>query len=345
MKNVYIIITDTHFSGKSKSNRYSYQYETDLVKKEIDRLGIEYLNKGYNPIAVFIGDIYDNSFKSPTASMLEQDDMTNRRKIFKKMFSVFGNHELNFAKDNPFWVLVSKDSVKVNNKPSIKYKPLGTSGVIEVVDRLIDGNVVLNFNHYSSDILIPVEGKINIGLFHQNIVCSPAINSAVNRGLNPYKTSAIMLDSNDVLKEYDYSFFGHYHKYYGKWEIDNGRLIYYLGSLGRPNHEEVANNFLERNIPAIIVEDGEFIGIEDNIITLLNRESSVDDIKVVEQQKKRKKVKEKKELVDLDVCLGSIVDSVKETFNDPFYDLIIDNIIEGNLDDYYLTLKGGMSNV
>lgn len=345
MKNAYIVITDTHFTDKSKTNRFSYQYETDLVKGHIDKIGIEYSKRGYNPIAIFLGDVYDNSYKSPTASMIEHDDMAKRKRIFKEMFSVFGNHELNFPKDNPFWVLTSEKSVQVTNTPSIKFKPLGTSGVIKVVDRLVDGNVVFNFNHYSSSILSPIIGKVNIGLFHQNIVCSPAINSAVNRGLNPYKTSAVLLDTDDVLVGYNYSFFGHYHKYYGKWEVDNGRLIYYLGSLGRPNHEEVANNFLERNIPCVLVEDGEFKGVEDNFITLLNRESSVNEPKVMEQQKKRKEVKEKKKLIDLDVCLGSVIDSVKATFTDPLYNTIIDSILEGKLDDYYSFIKGGMSDV
>lgn len=342
MKNAYVLVSDTHFTDKRKSNRFNYQFETNLVKNEIDRLGIKYIERGINPILIFLGDIYDNSYKSPTASMMEHDDMVSRKKIFKDIFSVLGNHDLNFSKDNPFWVLTSEDSVKVTNLPRVKFKPLGEVGIIKVVDRLVDGDVVFNFNHYSSPILQPLDGKVNIGLFHQDIVCSPAITGAVNRGLNPYQSQAILLDKEDVLLGYDYSFFGHFHKYYGKWEINGGRLIYYLGSLGRPNHEEVANNFLERNLPAIIVEDGKFVGVEDNIITLLNRESSVNEPKVLEQQEKRRKAKEKKELISMDVCTGSVMDSVKSTLAHPIYDLIIDSILEGKFDDYYLTLKGGI---
>lgn len=345
MKNVYILVTDTHFSDKSKSNRFNYQFETNLVKNEIDNLGIYYKNKGYNPILIFLGDVYDNSYKSTTSGMIEQDDMSERKTIFKEIFSVMGNHDLNFPKDNPFWVLTSESSIKVTNKPSVKYKPLGKSGIISVVDRLVDGDVVFNFNHYSSPILQPLDNKINFGLFHQNIVCSPAITSAINKGLNPYQTQALLLDNNDVLVGYDYSFFAHYHKYYGKWEIDGGRFIYYLASLGRPNHEEVSNNFLERNLPAVIVEDGKLIRVEDNIIKLLSRESCVNEPKVLEQQEKRKKVKEKKELINLDICRGSVIESVKASLGQPIYEMIIDNILEGELDDYYCTLKGGINNV
>ena len=343
MKNVYILVTDTHFTYKNKSNRYDYLFEINYVKSKIDSIGLDYINKGYNPILIFLGDIYDNSYKDVTKALIEQDEMYNRKKnIYKRIFTVLGNHDLHFQGNNPLWTLVSEDSIKINNYPSTKFVPLGNVGIIDVVDRIVDGNVVFNFNHYSSKILEPIEGKINIGLFHQDIVCSPAINSAVNRGLNPYLTPAIQLDNQDILTGYDYSFFGHFHKYYGVWEIDGGRRIYYLGSLVRPNHEEVSDNFLERNIPAIIVEDGEFKGIDNNIFNLPSRAVSVKDNIVKLQQEKRKKTKERKSLLEVKIFNESLIDSIKLTFNDAMYNGIIDSMVKREEDDYYLVLKGGI---
>lgn len=343
MKNAYVIITDTHFTYKNKPNRHNYLFETDYVKEKIDSIGRDYLSRGYNPILISLGDVYDNSFKDVNKAMEEQDEMYNRKKnIFKKMFSVLGNHDLHFPKDNPFWTLVSEESVNVNNMPSTKFKPRGKVGIIDVVDRLVDGDVVFNFNHYSAKILEPVEGKINIGLFHQDIVCSPAIRSAIDKGLNPYQSKAIMLDDKDVLVGYNYSFFGHFHKYYGIWEIDGGRFIYYLGSLVRPNHEEVSDNFLERNIPVILVEDGEFKGVEHNLFNLPSRSISVIDVIVKDQQEKRKKTKERKILLENKILNESLIDSIKMVFNDVLYDDMIDSMIRKEEDEFYKILKGGI---
>lgn len=343
MKNAYVIVTDTHFTYRNKPNRHNYLGEIDFVKSKIDEIGLSYLSRGYNPILVFLGDVYDNSYKDVTKALIEQDEMYNRKQtIFNRMFSVLGNHDLHFPKNNPFWTLVSRDSVNVENAPTVRFNPLGDVGVIEVVDRIADGNVVLNFNHYSSRILTPIPNKVNIGLFHQDIVCSPAINSAVNKGLNPYQHDAIMLDDRDVLTGYDYSFFGHFHKYYGVWEIDGGRKIYYLGSLVRPNHEEVSDNYLERNIPAVLVEDGEFKGVENNLFNLPSRKDSVIDVKVKEQQEKRKKTKERKLLLEQELFNDSLIDSIKLTFNDAMYSEIIDSMIKREEDVYYSTLKDGV---
>ena len=343
MKNAYVIVTDTHFTYRNKPNRHNYLGEIDFVKSKIDEIGISYIARGYNPILVFLGDVYDNSYKDVTKALMEQDEMYNRKqKIFNRMFSVLGNHDLHFPKNNPFWTLVSRDSVNVENTPTTRFNPLGDVGIIEVVDRIFDGNVVLNFNHYSSNILAPVPNKINIGLFHQDIVCSPAINSAVNKGLNPYQHDAIMLDDRDVLTGYDYSFFGHFHKYYGVWEIDGGRKIYYLGSLVRPNHEEVSDNYLERNIPAVLVEDGELKAVENNLFNLPSRKDSVIDVKVKEQQEKRKKTKERKLLLEQELFNDSLIDSIKLTFNDAIYSEIIDSMVKREEDVYYTTLKDGV---
>lgn len=346
MKNAYVIISDTHFTYKNKPNRYDYLFEIDYVKQKIDNLGLEYLDRGYNPIAVFLGDVYDNSYKNVNKGMEEVDEMFRRKKfIYKEIFSVMGNHDLHFPKDNPFWTLVSPSSVKVNNLPKVKFKPLGKVGIVNVVDRIVDGNVVFNFNHYSSRVLEPTPNKVNIGLFHQDIVCSPAINSAINKGLNPYQSTAIVLDDNDVLTGYDYSFFGHFHKYYGTWEIDGGRFIYYLGSLVRPNHEEVSDNYLERNMPVVLVEDGEFKGVENNLFNLPSRGVSVIDTIVKTQQEKRKKTKERKILLEDKIFSGTLVDSIKMTFNDPLMDSIIDSMVKKEEDDFYQVLKGEFENV
>lgn len=341
MKNAYVIIPDVHLIDKSKKNRYSYQSETDLVMDEIKSISSEIIEKGYVPYLIFLGDIFDNSYSNPMSSMLATNTFTSLLDYYEMIFSVIGNHELNFPKNNPFWALTSEDSIKIHNLPKKPFKALGKKGIINVVDKLVDGDVVFNFNHYSASVLEPTPEKYNIGLFHQEITCSPAIQSATLRGLQPYETPSISLDENDVIAGYDYSLFGHFHKYYGKWEIDGGRFIQYLGSVGRPAHDEVSDNYLERTLPIFFIDDGKLETVEDKIIILPSREASVKEIEVTKQQLTRKKMKERKEILNSTVSMDSIANTIRAKFPDEFDSNIIESLLSGTEDVYYELLKEG----
>ena len=73
------------------------------------------------------------------------------------------------------------------------------------------------------------------------------------------------------------------------WTSDiSGRVTHlqYLASLGRPNRTEVNDNFLERDIPAVIVTDGKLERIEHNKFSLLTEEECVRQ-DIVELQKEK----------------------------------------------------------
>lgn len=327
-KNVYHLITDSHFDYQGKNNRVDYLGEIDLVKSIIMERVLYTNSLGFNSYVVFLGDVYNHGFKDVESAMAEIDFMALLNSITKGVFSVIGNHELHFPKGNPFWSLLSEIPEGMTNLPTNNLKLKGAAGLLQITDRLVDGNVVFNFNHYGSGILKPIPNKVNIGLFHQDIVCSPAINSAKMKGLNPYESKAILLDSNDVLVGYDYSYFGHFHKYYGKWEIDNGRFIHYLGSLVRTNVTEVNDNFLERTLPCVYVEEGKLIKIEDYKFNLPNEQQCV-KIDVVEKERKRRKVK--KEIIDVkkkELITEDVISSVKLALEKPIYAEIIDSVLE-----------------
>lgn len=76
-----------------------------------------------------------------------------------------------------------------------------------------------------------------------------------------------------VLK-YDYAMLGHMHWFYGTWK-DQNTYIYGLASLGRPSISEISDEFLERNIPAVIIKENIFSEIQDNIFNLSDREKCV----------------------------------------------------------------------
>lgn len=335
MKNVYLIITDLHLSYKVKENRISYFKETEHVKRFLVELILTFKKLGYNVILLYGGDIFDNVFRDVEKALYEFDSICYLDSLADKSYSVIGNHELTYKKDNPFWTLVSNVNPEMENLPTKNIKPSGVKGVLNITDRLIDGNVVFNFNHYGTGVLKPIAGKYNFGLFHQDIHCSPAINSAKVMGLEPYVTDCINLDTNDVLTGYDHSFFFHFHKYYGKWKIDGDRIIQYLGSLGRPDVSQVKDTYLERTIPCVIVEDGNLVEVKDIKFNLMSEKECLKFDVIEKQKKKRKKKKIVKSLDEDDIIHTDVITTVKEKINSESVNQIIDYILEDKLDGVY----------
>ena len=151
-------------------------------------------------------------------------------------------------------------------------------------------------------------------------------------------------DQVDLLSGYNYCMFGHNHLLYGKWEDDSNDIIYHhLGSLLNPNHKEISNDFLERNIPAVIVKDGKLVKIEDNVFNLMKREEVVDELKVRDQQLRYQQRKKTKEIIDNNIMSERPIDSVKASFNSEQVNMIIEGILEKRPDPLYHEFKKMLS--
>ena len=77
-------------------------------------------------------------------------------------------------------------------------------------------------------------------------------------------------------------------------------------------YSEVQDNFLERNIPAVLVEDGHFIQVEDNKFKLLPRRQCIREEIVVENREKREEIKEIKKLKDYKASSDDPIQNVFE---------------------------------
>ena len=62
-------------------------------------------------------------------------------------------------------------------------------------------------------------------------------------------------------------------------------------------------------------------------------------IEIEKQVEKRKKRKELMTLVDLDACSVDVVDRVKEKFNNPVFDHIIDSILNDVEDNFCVEIE------
>lgn len=320
MKRAYLIVTDLHIIDKILvSNRIDYSKEMKVVNDALFDFIENYKSRGYEVILLFLGDIYHRGYTDPSASIDGNNLLIYLSQQVSGMYTVVGNHELTYYRNNPFYTLFSQaNSTRLERVNDRVTRPKGRMQIINIVDILEDGEVLFNFNHYGCGIGLTQEGKVNIGLFHQEVVCSEILSWMKKRfDMDIFVNDVINLDKDNVFRGYDYCFLGHMHKMYGKFEMEaentgDETTLYYLGSLGRTNHSEIQDNFLERNIPAVLVENGCFSQVEDNKFNLLPRSKCIREEIVKENQEKRKEVKEFKKLKDYKASSDNPVQNVYE---------------------------------
>ena len=295
-KNVYLIIPDVHLGNISSANRINYRAEMEYVQGEMLKIAAKYKSEGYAIKTLFLGDIFHNSYKSVTEALIDYSFLQAWRNKVGECFSVIGNHELTYYKANPFYHAIrSINSESVTNIKNKVWTPLGFENVINVVDELHDGEVGFYFNHYGTGIRKCSGDNIKVGLFHQDIVDSSIINETNEKGRRLDWVKPVEIEKHSILDDYDYCFFGHMHTISGVWKTEKTFLVY-LASLGRTNETEVKDDFLTRNIPGVIVKDGVFEGIEDNIIQLMPRASCIKEDVAETMREAYAEVKERSEI-------------------------------------------------
>lgn len=346
--NAYVIVSDLHMTYVKKENRFNYQKENLLVLQEIEKCIDKYNSQGYNVILLLIGDVFDKGYLSTFDAISANNIFICLRNKCEAIYSVVGNHELSYYSNNPFFTLTTEiKSEKLREIKNKVFTPKGLINVIDIVDTLEDGEVCFHFNHYGTSISRPRQDKVNIGLFHQDIVCNEILQEAQRR-LSEKKiwgAQPINFEENNVFKGYNYCFLGHLHKVYGVWKwidslTNDETYLYYLASLGRPNYTEVHDNFLERNLPTVLVQNGKFQKVEDNLFNLPGIEDSVkmDVVEVTHKKyEQRKRLKSFREYTPI----GD--DPIQNILNKCATDsqrLICKELLQGSITTYETQLSG-----
>lgn len=288
MKNAYLVVTDLHCDVE-KANRVNYFGECLQAIQSIIDIASTYRQKGYTVRLVLLGDVFDAGLTNSDDAMQFMEVFYFFCSAFDGVWSVVGNHEISYAKNNPFWFLVS--SLQDDGLQKLKrfIQPRGLTGRIVVPSTIEDGDTVLYFNHFSTPPKVPTKGTVRVGLFHQNV--------GSNDICKMWGTFDDVEEASYV-QGYNYSFFGHMHLAKGSYWLNEAHTCKgeWLGTIGRTKVDEILDDSLDVNIPVILVEDGRFCGVEDNPIHLMSRAETIDFTKLNAAQKSRDIIAERKNI-------------------------------------------------
>ena len=267
-----MIIPDAHFYHKNLRNRINYPDEMLCYFKEIYDF-IE--NDETITDVIFSGDIYHRGIPSSDAEQeffrifLNLRDLLAERGGF--IFSVAGNHEFSFVKDNPFW----------------KYEDV----ILKTPDWIVvDGRYKIFLDHYHSnksthDFYPFIDADACVT---HNDVCAPEVREEAEKklGFKQYVDVNQMSYSRFKVR---HLFVGHNHQTVGQYYLKDettgwSMIIQHLGSLGRTNEREISNKFLERYLPVLRIENGELRDVEQKVLKLYRREQVIKEIEVLKSR-------------------------------------------------------------
>lgn len=316
-KNAWFVVSDLHLYYKNISSRVDYVGEMRKVRDDLIAIATKYRDRGYRANLLLLGDVFHRSYRNTFLSSYDNNFFILWKRTLGDVYSVVGNHELHYYSSNPFFTLVNKiESEKVRGVTSGMWTPQGLFSTIRIVDRLEDGEVVFHFNHFGTPVSKAEPDKVNVGLFHQEIVNDEIVSMMQQQLGHSIWADTISFDNLRVFDGYSYCFMGHLHQVYGAFKSDSGTVIYYLGSLGRTTSAEVNDSFLERCIPAVIVEDGVFKQVEECSLMLPSRKECLREVEVVEGQHQYVVNKARKEARRYDVQCDNPMDGLLRYFGD-----------------------------
>lgn len=268
MKNAYLLVTDLH-ADIEKANRLDYFGEVLGAMQDILALAEKYRHEGYSPKLIFLGDVFDSGISDPSNAMQLMEVFYFFTAVFDGVWSVVGNHEITYAQNNPFWYLVSDMHDESLSKVRRYIQPKGLTSRIVVPDVLEDGDTIFYFNHFGTPAKVPDKGATRVGLFHQNV--------GSNDICKMWGTFDDVEEASYV-QGYNYCFFGHMHLAKGEYWLNESHTCKgeWLGTIGRTKVDEILDDSLNVNVPAVLVEDGRFSSIQANYIQLRSRDETID---------------------------------------------------------------------
>lgn len=291
---------------------------------------LQLLQKSHNPTVIFMGDIVHRGIKN-TEDAYPIEDFFRAVSLYTngRVFSVVGNHELTYRRNNPFWgvAMIQSNYIKsiVKQTYSIEHPLIG------VVDDIIIGDMQYSFGHYGrvygGSYSSPDKVKYITLLTHNSLLTNEITQYMKNKGNDLQEQYLKMrelrqegsLPLTTLLK---YVYVGHLHKAHGVFNVEENICglkfkfyLRYLASLGRTNHGEYTDD-LERQLPIHVIRDGKFVEEKFHTILLTSREVSVDERVVLENREGYERQKQVRELKKVTSQTMDLINAVEDFIKD-----------------------------
>ena len=340
-RHAYLVLTDLHYSP-SKENRLNYFAEIIHVIQQVIDLRNELCDSGYDVNLILLGDVIDSGIRNSEDAMRCLDFFRYLSSLFNNVYSVVGNHETSYIANNPFWFMVSElsdESLSYIRRP---IQPQSLHACMKVPSVVEDGNVSFFFNHHGTPVKIPSikEGKINIGLFHQNL------------GSNEIcKMWGVYQDVEKVSfsKQYDYLYMGHMHLASGEYELCDSdhhscRGVW-LGSCVGTNVTEV-EELSEKPlvVPVVLIEDNQFKRVDYRELTRKSAKESIDYYRLNLSKQVMPRILKDNTVGALDCFTGSLYERVTQAATMQGIDGFI-YFLQGDEIDIYKEYRNGLMQV
>ena len=341
----FMVVPEPHISYTNIDGRKDYIGEIYSYMNEIMQIINE--DKDIDTVC-FVGDIFNRGFNNIEEYFRWIDWFTFLNDVLTsrggKIYSVVGNHELSFSKNNPFWRLVAKEHFNTDASWDNKaVMPKGLKDIINVCDVLeYSDKVSIFFCHYDrtdmckKQVMSHIEehsDKCRICLSHNYIISNEimrTLRDGYGRDPMTHFIEHEHIGSMGLYEQFDMVFNGHMHKAYSRFTItrdnDNHKTkLFYLGSIGRTNSDEVNDTDLTRLIPVI----DDMGNLEEHYIQLWDRQSTlVDDYDDNKAEKKYDNVRYN-DIVNSIVDVSNPVDDLLSSMTDRSMCVALECAVDG----------------
>ena len=324
-----VIIPDRHIWSKSIKTIPNYLQEIERINQEIYTC----IRECENPVAIHAGDLYHQSIPSlDLAERYSAYPKTMHLLTDKRNYSVVGNHEITYNRNNPFWNLSSLNSDFIlkkshsvtdeTNLTSSELLKLKKDSPIKIYDELRIGKTLFVFGHYSAlftqDLDLTDIEEVYV-ISHNAILEDEITEALIENGMqnNVQYLHAKNIFNSGILPDtvkLKGVFVGHMHSAHGKFQIEEDNknfFIQYMGSLARTQVGEFTENNT-RELPILRIRDGRVQHIDYYTINLAAKHLSIDKSLVEANREKREAVKKHDEICEVSVTAeDNLLDTIK----------------------------------
>ncbi|MEG2262857.1 MAG: metallophosphoesterase [Clostridia bacterium] len=351
------IIPELHMFDKSFEGRIDYPGEIQgyfsVITEEIQQQRL----KGEICYIIFPGDLCHRGFTSIVAFIRFTEWCTKLNALVDgNLYSVVGNHELTYYKDNPFWMACTMNSKYFE---PLRYIP--GFGIVEngirVVDELVVDNTLFVFGHYGrTDYDYGYDAYDDVQFISHNAVMDAEIRDTLTH-MYHRDTKSAFVDYASLRAEGTFPltsklsavYFGHMHMAYGHFGFEErvrgvnvNAVINYLGSLGRTSSPEVDDNDLKRIVYVVDTVKG---ATSELFIDLLPRAKCIKESVVSDNHLAYEKTKAYTKLKESNQKMMSPVSGIQEWLSETPADYslfmsIYERGVNEDIDELILCAKG-----